>query len=505
MYTSNTASTLAGAQLGLELEMGVVSTASGQSAAVNNYFAELQRIKAHTEPKAELVMTGDRATAVQTSQADCGLDNGFNLLETALRPVASKQGGLLELARRAGQEVSHSLQALQTEGLTILNAAQHPQQTCDVTWYRHTRVDRPIYQELTEHRGWAHHLGLDAKAQNGANTQVPVQQAVAAMNTMLALAPAFIALFANSPLEAGQQTTYKENRLTLWPRMFAQARFAGDRHVQTLPNRPFHDLADYFLWMFGRATVSRSLPLEGGQSYKSPQSVLLCQNLSLQDFLYAGQASAHYLGSRESLSLQARSEHFVYSQIAMFLDARLRYSVQVYPPLLQLLRAWEQAQGLEQLLADCGAVMYIEGRAPGANFPDAVLLQEAGSHVALSSIIAPQALQLGLLRNVAEATQLWQRWGWEQLAALRVNAMTEALDDLSVLALCQEVLEVALDGLDASEQSCLAYVQYGVQAKRCGADRLLASWRRAQGLNPAERLQWMLEQHQVISPNAIQQ
>ena len=71
-------------------------------------------------------------------------------------------------------------------------------------------------------------MGIDAKAQNSPCTSVDVTQAARALNVVLALAPASIAIFANSPLENGRATGLKENRLTVWDRMFRHSRYAGD-------------------------------------------------------------------------------------------------------------------------------------------------------------------------------------------------------------------------------------------------------------------------------------
>src|SRR5690606_31758191 len=115
----------------------------------------------------------------------------------------------------------------------------------------------------------------DAKAQNGANTSVPVEQAVRALNVAIALAPASIALFANSPLESGASAGHKENRMTLWHRVFGPARFPGDLMLSTYPARAFHDMADFFGWMFGQGTVTRGLPMNSSYDYKSVPVVIL--------------------------------------------------------------------------------------------------------------------------------------------------------------------------------------------------------------------------------------
>ena len=62
--------------------------------------------------------------------------------------------------------------------------------------------------------------------------------------------------------------------------------------------------------------------------------------------------------------------------------------------------------------------------------------------------LAPSALQLGLLRNLAQAEALMRDWGWHRLRALRQIAIRDALADDAVHALARDVVQVAHDGLE---------------------------------------------------------
>src|SRR5690606_13374419 len=255
----------------------------------------------------------------------------------------------------------------------------------------------------------------DAKAQNGANTSVPVEQAVRALNVAIALAPASIALFANSPLESGASTGYKENRMTLWPRIFGPARFPGDLMLSTYPQRAFHDMADFFGWMFGEGTVTRGLPMHSSYDYKSVPVVILEGAPSLLEFLRSEQWAGRRSDTGQALRLRPQSQHFEYSQIGQFLDARLRYRWQRQPTLVDILHAWKRDGGLESLFLDCGAQTYIEARAPAAVFADTALLDEAGPAIARSVLLSPSALQAGLLGNLEDAWRLVTDRGWQAL------------------------------------------------------------------------------------------
>jgi hypothetical protein len=467
---------LPGTQLGLEMEMVVARRDNGESHIVSGYFPRLAQLKAKRGEAVTLNQIGSQVIGVYGPAGESGLDNGYNLLETSFSPVMGGPGGLNRLAARVRQELLDVQETLAQENATVLNASEHPFCLLDHDWYMRIRVPRPIYDELVGYRGWHHHIGIDAKAQNSPCTSVAIRDAVRALNVVLALAPAVIALFANSPLEGGRVTGLKENRLTLWDRMFKYSRFTGDHFLQRLPEQPFVDLGDYFRWMFGPNTVSRALPLATGADYKVAVPIHLDGDPSLSQFL----AAASWIGRRadtgESVVLQPHSVYFEYSQFAHFLDARWRYQLTTRPPLPELLEAWGQLGGIEELYERCGVDGYIEGRAPGAVFADAQLLQEAGTVVASSVPIAPSAIQLGLMRNLNQAEQLLRDWGWLQLRTLRATAIRYALENETVHALATEVMEVARGGLAPDEHRWLAYADY-VLATRCtGADRLLTLW-----------------------------
>ncbi len=467
----------AGYTLGLEMEMAVAHRDTGASHPVSGYFARLAGIKAARDESPDLSRLGGRDVGVTVAAGESGLDNGFNLLETAFAPVSARQGGLAELARRVRRELEDAQAALDAEGATVLNVSEHPACTLDPAWYASVQVPRPIYRELVGHREWLHRVGIDAKAQNSPCTSVDVRQAARALNVVLALAPASVAIFANSPLENGRETGFKENRLTVWDRMFRYSRYAGDHYLQRLPERPFADLGDYFRWMFGPGTASRCLPLAVEDGYKSAVGVYLQGSPPLSRFM----ASDGWPGLRTdtggAVTVVPQSGHFEYSQFAHFLDARWRYRLAAQPPLQALREAWRRPGGIEELYAGLGVEGYIEGRAPGAGFADAQLVQDAGKAVAATTVMAPSALQLGLMRNLDQAEDLVREWGWLRLRGLRADAMRHALEDDAVCALARDALAVAEGGLDAEERHWLDYARYAADTRSTGADRLLRLWR----------------------------
>ena len=476
----------AGSLLGLELEMPLAKRSSGTSHAVQSYFDTLARVRAAQGRASTPIHAAGRCIGLQDARGESGLDNGFNLLETAFAPIDGERPGLAGLHAWVVQELRDAEEALAAEDAMVLNASEHPHCPITAEWYAQVRAPRPIYEELVGHRGWHHHLGIDAKAQNSPCTAVPVQDAARALNVVLALAPAAIALYANSPIASGEPTGLKEHRLTLWPGMFAATRFPGDWMLQALPDQPFDDLGAYFRWLYGPHTASRSLPSDPGSGYKGGAPVYLAGDPALSTFLRAsGWQASRPDGSQ--LTLTPSSAHFEYAQFAQFLDARWRFRLQSKPALAQLLRAWDTPQGLEALLAEHGVSGYIEGRGPGANFADPQLVQEAGEAIARTTVISPSAIQLGLLRNLDQACDLVRSWGWATLKSMRDVAIRDALADDRVHALCRDVLGVCQGGLDAADHHWLAYPRHVCETRRTGADRMLTLWH-SLAASPRDRL-----------------
>lgn len=478
--------------------MAVAHAGTGASLPVRAYFDALERIKQSRGVACERMAIGATPVSLRTTDADCGLDNGYNLLETALAPVPGGAGGLDRLGAVAHQELADTLEALRDDGACVLNVSQHPDCPTDALWYERVCVPRPIYRELVDYRGWHHWHGLDAKAQNGANTSVPIHQAALALNAMIGLAAAHIALFANSPLETGRVTGFKETRLTLWPRVFRPANFPGDAMLEQCPPRPFRDLGDYFRWMFQPGTVTRSLPLSQRYDYKSAPTVIVDGDPCLQSFLQGAQWRARRTDTGEEVVLEPHAMHFEHSQIAQFLDARFRYRLDVLPDLPDLMRAWQRDGGLEDLFASCGVDGYVEGRAPGAGFADACLLSEGGYVAARSRLIAPTALQAGLLANLDAAWQLVRDRGWHELGELRQAAIRHGLAHDGVRALCADVMAVARAGLTAQDRPWLAYADYVLESGRTAADHLLDTWHSAG--SGADRLAALPPRHAALHP-----
>lgn len=487
-------------KLGLEMEMVVADAATGRSHAVNGYFEALARRKAARGLATQYKRVGGRIIALATEGQVSGLDNAFNHLESALGPIRGGAGGLRRLETAVRAELADVIEALAEEGALLLNTSEHPDCPLHDAFYRAVRAPKPIYDYWIEHRGWRHSEGIDAKAQNGPTTSIPVRDGARALNVMLGVAPALIALFANSPLEAGAVTGLKENRLSIWPRMFRAARYASDRRLSRPPEAPFQDLGAYFRWIYGDDTVMHTVPVTTVDGYKeAAHTARPCRAPSLQVFLASAEWPGIACDSGQEVILRPSAAHFEYLQFSPFIDARFRFRYGSTPALSELLAAWRRPGGIEDLLAGHDTDAYIEGRVPGANFPDSATLAEIGAPHAASVVMSPAAIQAGLLANLGAAEQLLRDWGWQRLCGLRAPAIEQALEHADVHTLAGEVLCVARAGLAPEDRAYLGYADWVWRNRRAGADRSLEWWRSWHG-DPADRLAAYAQRFRVLHP-----
>jgi hypothetical protein len=490
-------------QLGLELEM-VVAGRDGATHAVGPFFRSLARRKQARGLGPVLKTVNGRDFAVVSPLINSSLDNAFNNLESAIGPVTGGPGGLAALDELIAEELEDVVDALAEEDATVLNFSEHPDVVISPDFYSGIRAPKAIYDYWVGVRGWNHSVGVDAKAQNGPTIAVPADRAVSALNVVLGLAPALIALYANSPFEGGRLTGLKENRLTIWPRMFASARYHGDERLQRLPDAPFGELRDYMAWMFGPGTAIQMLPVVAGGDYKSAGGMLrIIGDPSGLEFLGGGLWRGICQSSGRAVDVAPSVRHIEHLQFAQFLDARIRYALATVPQVGDFFDAMSRSGGLEDLFARHARYLYIEGRAPGSNLPDRELVEEAEPAVARSCVVSASAVQAGLIRNLAASQALVYRWGWKRLRALRERAIADGLagevDGLGVADLCREVLAIATEGLRPDERWMLAFPTHVLRTGRSGADRSIGFW---EGSDQSPRsLRELIRRRRIVLPS----
>ncbi len=489
--------------LGVELEMPVASCRTGRTHGVGPYFHNLHARKKARGEAVRLEMSGERAAAVHAPLVVSGLDNAFNNLESSIGILAHDPRPLARLDRLVRQELTDVAAALAMEDACVINFSEHPCVSITDDFYREIRSPKPVYAYWVDYRLWNHQVGVDAKSHNGPTTGVRATEAVRALNVLLAASPACIALFANSPFEACRPTGFRENRLTIWPRMFDSARFPCDRLLHSLPPQPFASLSDYFLWMFGPGTNMQYVVDNVGEDYKKPGRIIVVDNdPPLLEFLRRPRWTARDLADNAALTVVPTLHHVAFLQFSQFLDARIRYALKPdCPPLGEFLAAMERPHGLEAFFEQHAASVYIEGRAAGANFPDHELAGLERSEPVRSVMLAPSGIQLGLLRNQARAWARLSRIGWPRTRALREQAIRHGLagscGELDMTSYCRTVLEAAAEGLEPDELWTLDYAFHVLDTGQNGADRALAAWERGTG-DAEARLLELVRRRQLV-------
>jgi hypothetical protein len=263
--------------------------------------------------------------------------------------------------------------------------------------------------------------------------------------------------------------------------MFEGARYSGDRRLQSLPDEPFGELRDYITWMLGPGTAIQMLPIAVKADYKNAGGMLrIIGDPSGLEFLGGGLWRGVCQLSGRPVDVTPSVRHIEHLQFAQFLDARIRYSLATTPSVAEFLDAMGRSGGLEDLFAAHARYLYIEGRAPGSNFPDRELVDEAEPTVASSCVVSASAIQAGLIRNLEAARALVYRWGWKRLRFLRERAIADGLagevDGLAVADLCRDVLAIAGEGLLPDERWMLAFPHHVLRTGLSGADRGIAFW-----------------------------
>lgn len=489
--------------LGVELEMPTAHATTGATHPVGPFFSNLAEVFKSRGMDSHRLQAAGREYGLHSLRGLHSMDNGYNNLESSLGPLPGTEDGLNALDRLIREELQDVVTALAMEDAMLVNFSEHPSTCVDKDFYYAVRAPKSLYDYQVGHRGWNHMAGFDAKAHNSPCIGLDFHRAVEFLNCLLALAPAFIALYANSPFEAGQLTEYKENRLTLWSRQMDCSRMPGDRKLCRMPPRPFHHLADYLSWMFGPNTQMWFADHDG--SGKNPQNLYLVPgDPPLLDFLRNGPRQIlHFPSKARSKIIVPSMRHLECHQFTQYTDCRLRYGFKAktfdVQRFLQVLD--ERPTELEELFHTHAAYCYIEGRAAGANFPDLELTETAGSEVASSVTVSPSALQYGLLRNLKQTRRLVSKYAWNDLALLREQAVRHALDgecgNVTVKRLCAEVLETAGQGLAKDDAWMLGYPLWVLKTGKTGADRALARIKQLPG--PLEkRLATLIQERRVV-------
>lgn len=465
---------------GGELERIMVCRETGVPTDLSElFFRRLQAISDQLSPST-LSYIRDKIVGVKSSYlGEQGIDCGFHIQESALPPSES----LSDLANRAVLDLGGILEAGESSGIGCLNSSAHPFGVADLTTYCRLVVPRSIYSYLW-YRGWDHTAGFNGSVQTSPSTSVSISEAARAVSTIIGAGAAFIALSANSPYLEGRRCGLKEGRLKIWERMFRSSRYRGDLFLSRFPPRPFLDLKYYFSWMFGEGTNMHVVSHSTGDSYKTKGERWLIEGPpSLLDYFKSNSWVAVDFDSLQTLDLRSRRitpelRHLEEHQWAQFAGARVRFTLREHytvagPEVAEAFTS-SRSDAVEELLSKVVNSMWIEGRDPGANSPDRTLL-DAG--IDSTMIIAPMAMQAGLLNNLEKAWSYIQSVGWRSVGELREAAIKDGLDGefhgITVKSFTRKLLELSSEGLCSDELKYLAYYDYVSRTGMNGADRAI--------------------------------
>lgn len=496
---------------GIELEK-TFSGVDGSAHAVGQpYFERLAAYKRDRGEHAALKRIGGTVVGVATAYGEEGLDNSFGLGESATGPIPEAEGGLSKLLTIVNGELRDVVRSLAAEDATIINMSIHPLTPIDQETYDRTVVPKPVYGYLRNVRGWNHMMGINGKAQNSPSVGVAAEHAVRAVNVILGLGAALIALYANSPFEEGVVTGEQESRLSLWSGVFDHANSAGDRRLYKPPEQAFGNLRDYFNWMFGPDTNMYFVVTapDGGPVRTEKGEVRLVRidgDPSLLEYMKQDEWTGATFETNEPVTVRPSMDHFQMHQFTQFTGARIRYGLKDEPFAVEEFNAAMAGNGneVDALFARHGDFFYIEGRDPGANFPDKEMLGlPDGETIARSVVISPAAIHVGLIRNINAAEALLQKYGWQNLVALREGAIKNGMEaecnGVTMHALCRDVLDVARAGLREDEQWMLAYPEFVARTGRNGATRALETFNRLSGFTP-DRIKQIVAERAILLP-----
>ena len=184
----------------------------------------------------------------------------------------------------------------------------------------------------------------------------------------------------------------------------------------------------------------------------------------------------------------------VYHQFTQYSDCRLRYGLREGAHLEEFWAAFDAgADRLTEWFAAQCTYCYVEGRAAGANFVDQELADRAPG-ACPSVVVAPSALQYGLMRNLRHALAFVNSVPWTTWHGLRESAARHALDGeyagVRVRALCAQAVEIAGAGLPGECAWMLDYPQWVLRSGETGADRAVRRYERLRATcaDPLRRL-----------------
>jgi hypothetical protein len=355
---------------GIELEK-VFSGIDGEPHLVgDSYFETIRNLNLARGQSASLKSAGDRLVGVGTEHGVESLDISFGLGESATGPIEHKIGGLNMLNQVVITQLRDVLEALEPDGATVINMANHPLTMIDNQTYDRHVAPKPVYEYMRDIRGWDHKQGINAKAQNSPSVGVSAERAVDALNITLGLGAGLVAMYANSPFDQGELAGVKESRLHIWDDVFKNSTYTGDRRLHRMPDVPFANFREYFQWMFASDTAMYFVVVDdAGLPPKSEKDgnvhfIQIDEQPTLLEFFDKESWSATTFDKTRKLKVVPEIAHLVMHQFAHFAGARIRFSIEEGLSVGEFNAAMAGSnKEVDELFARHGNGIYIESQA----------------------------------------------------------------------------------------------------------------------------------------------
>ncbi len=410
-----------------------------------------------------------------TASIVAGHDCVPSIIELAIGPYNS----LESLDNATSQTYNEIIDILAKDEASIINCSELPNHEVSLEKYNQLVLDKSMYFYIRDVRGHSHYAGVDGKTQLSPSVGIDTKNAINALNLILQLSPVFIALFANSPYEEGKDSTFAENRLTIWQKEFATSIY-NDTLLYTMPHQLFSSWQDYFKWLFGRELPCYGLAIERDIDYKRNYDLcFLPQAPNLLSYLRKDSWTGESIRTKEKIVIKPHIKDILDQQFVQYIDARARFGFNIEDvSIKQFISAFDRsASYFDDYLNEIFSYSYIENRAPGSNSPDALLLKEAGKEVADTVHISASALQAGMLASYDELNAYLESIDYyKDYELFREEAIKNALHGkvhaIELFDFIRKVVDIAKNGLDSSQRKYLKYIEYNLDKRLCGADRL---------------------------------
>lgn len=404
--------------IGLEYEFLGVQRANGQ-AVTRDLMKALWKKLAAIDGFELIEDIGSKqpiGVAMQTSAGEVVIntDAGICVVEFGFLPFAT-----LEESRTHIEEVfSQVLPVASSLGIDILSYGLQPKTPF---YFPDLKTEKIWY------RGYLHIAGLEgghSMFHNIAAHQVCIDvsydELIPALNMLNGIAPATVALFANSgwgEWKTQKHHSMREYRWKKWTR--EQPEIAG------MPPRPFTSFRDYL-------TYNWSIPMR--PSHKDGTLHVIEPAPTIEEFLRGSQWEAMDVGRGEPSMIRPSIEDVNLCNMYIWTQARPKFYFKGDARLEDLLAAYDSGdEALDAFAREHVEKLYIEVRNIAAQ--------------PWEQALAAPAFITGLVEELPAAEITLEQYSWEELRNLHERTVENSMKVDAVIPLAQELVKIAQRGL----------------------------------------------------------